>query len=99
MGLWSNHRHRQAGKYAKRLAKAVEAQQQQIMALQAQQAAGVVQVAQPAAAAPQPSAPQPGLFREGYNRGWGEGWGEGWKAGQRDLIEALRSGRVRVEDL
>lgn len=90
VGLWNNHRHRQAGKYAKQLAKAVEAQQQQIMALQAQQAAVMAPAAQPAAAAP-----QPGLFQEGYNRGWTDGW----KAGQADLIRALRAGELRLEDL
>lgn len=38
-------------------------------------------------------------WREGWQSGRHVGFNDGWRAGQADLVAALKTGRVRLEDL
>lgn len=81
MGFWTNHRQRQAGKYAK------AAYRQQQMLPPTQPAMSFQVPAQPyLEVQTQPA----GGFKEGYERGWREG--------QRDLVAAIRSGRLTWDE-
>jgi flagellar biosynthesis/type III secretory pathway protein FliH len=80
MGMWQNHRARQAGKYQK-----VVAQQQ-------------AQLLRQQVAMSQPAHTQ-ATWQAGYEQARADGWLDGWRAGQADLINALKTGRVRWEDI
>lgn len=84
MGMWQNHRARQAGKYQKVVA------QQQAQLLQ-RQTTMAQQQAQPVNTH--------ATWQAGYDQGRHAGYLEGWRAGQADLIDALKTGRVRWENL
>jgi hypothetical protein len=81
--MWQNHRARQAGKYQKVVA------QQQAQLLQQQTAVAQQQAQQGVHA----------LSQRAWKDGYDQGWTAGWQSGQRDLIDALRTGRVRWDDL
>lgn len=88
MSAWNNHRSRQAGKYSKRTA------------LVQQPYAALPMQSMPAPPPPTPPAAQArASWSAGFEQGRRAGWEQGWRAGQRDLIDALRTGRVRWEDV
>lgn len=89
MGAWQNHRARQAGKYAKRQALAMERLAAQAPVYQPPPMAGPVyhDPAQTQAA-----------YRNGWTDGTRAGWESGWWDGQRALAEGLRDGLISLDE-